>query len=1033
MAEALLGLALPSRLDDAQTNKFAIHHPDQIQEQLRRVIEHKVTQTRAEHVSVTFDIRNTVQFALADVENETSAPPVNVDPALGGAPTPTPTPGGTKTVRVNDVIANQPQDDPSLQRSVATHIVELLSAVDVTSWAIRDISRGAQGWTVTYTCKDSLASWLRQYQKNPDKAIIGDYTQMDPETAIFERPAFDCRGSLIISFSKSARVISVKYDHTPLHKTVRQMAEHFRPPPPPMPAAPVETTEKPKKTPNKSKAAAEAGENGEEGASSQPKKKTPRKRKSNGDGAEGGEGSARPKKRKKKSDAAPNAPEASMIPGAPVEGTNSAVQAQTKVDEVVQSNVHSHALLNVPPAEAARRRETAIRILSEGGVEPETLSTDQFSIFANQSPELQRESLAMLAKYGAERLRIVHPKDAAASETPSGESSIESTPAAASEPAAVEQSTNGTEATGVQVSEGGKKAAKPKLTRGACTPCRSSRTKCDRTKPSCEACVATGISCEYPLQQTRGPKGENSEKPKKSQKSAARVGPEPEPEQPVQPEADDIETIDYTSNMPVANMLTPAADTSTHDYFTTASGGLSFPQMHPEEPDINPSSLSYPAPPSAVESSYTDIHAPVVPSPKERQTNGRRSLPSGPSQAASVREQTETQMPTQALPKNNYMSGWQQSAASAAARGSNSQSPTLAKQAARQHQQQPSPAVQPAQAVTPSQRSPFQVPAQTARASSRTGQRSQTPRSDQRTSTPSHHTVQQTRSPAAPPPAVAAPNYSVAADLTALSQQNPYATRYSSTADEHAGPTRLSYEPYAAQALAASSTYPSQTRYNNGNPSTSTSMSGQVSQQTATSGYTTAAAASNQSWSDAPGRKTHAYSTDTTGSSASVQQQQQQSSSLQQFDMRSASSTQQQSRPQQTYASYTSHQSQPQASSIRQQQPHEQTQSASQQQNSWYGGLGSNSSSFTPANSGSGYGTRSSGSANYGSGTGGTGSYGHQQGHQQGHQGQQHQQQQQHHGMSGMSGHGYGGAEGDIFDLLKAGMNSRSGVHGGLG
>ncbi|KAG7109401.1 hypothetical protein HYQ44_020333 [Verticillium longisporum] len=423
------------------------------------------------------------------------------------------------------------------------------------------------------------------------------------------------------------------------------------------------------------------------------------------------------------------------------------------------------------------------------------------------------------------------------------------------------------------------------------------------------------------------------------------------------PEPDDIETIDYTSNMPVASMVTPAADLSTQDYFNTGSGGLSFPQTnHPDGPVINPSSMTYPAPPPAAEETYSEVHAAVVSLPKPRQTNGRRSLPSGPTQAAPDAEQTQAQV--------HYASSWQQGASNDTARSASTRSPTLAKQAARQHQQhqQPSPTVQPAQTVTPSQTSPFQVPAQTARAKSRTGQRSQTPHGAQRTSTPSHHTVQQIRSPAAPPPTVAAPNYSAAADLTALSQQNPYSTRYSSAVDQQTAPMRLGIG--------------------------------------------------------------------TSSASTSAQHQHHQSTSLQQFDMRSKGSGHQQSRSQQQqqpYGSYTPQQQQQQQAqtptSSRQQQGHEQTQSAAQQQqqqNSWYGSFGSGSSSFVPANATPGYGTRSSGSAGYGSGTTGTTSYGQQQ-----HPQQQQHRQQQHHGLSNMPAHGYGGAEGDIFDLLKAGMNSR--------
>lgn len=51
------------------------------------------------------------------------------------------------------------------------------------------------------------------------------------------------------------------------------------------------------------------------------------------------------------------------------------------------------------------------------------------NIFANQSPELQKDSVAMLAKYGAERLQIIHPNNK--DKTGSEQSSVSATPQAA--------------------------------------------------------------------------------------------------------------------------------------------------------------------------------------------------------------------------------------------------------------------------------------------------------------------------------------------------------------------------------------------------------------------------------------------------------------------------------------------------------------------------------------------------------------------------------------------------------------------------
>lgn len=474
MAEALLGLAPASGLVDPTNTKFPVSHVDQLQNQLRQILERKSSATRSEHVSVSFDIRPTVQFTITTAENDNDGA-AQIDPALGGSATPiAPT---TRLVRVNDTVMNQPQDNPATQRSVAKHVIGLLSAVDASSWEVRDISRGTQGWAFTYVCKDSMASWARQNAKNPAKALIGEYSLKELDANTTGRPAFDCRGSVSIAFSKSSRSINIKYDHTPFHKTVGQLIEHFRPPPRPVPEPPVESTETPKKTPRKRKSAAAPDGQQETDANGQLKK-TPRKRKSEAE-ADGGQA---PKRRKKKSDAGDKAPEAPM---GEASGTANGT-AQSKADHAVESGVHAGTLLNVPPAEAARRRETAIRLLSDSGVDPETLSADQFAIFANQSPDLQKESLAMLVQYGAERLRIVHPSNATAA---AGASSADATPLRSPQSEnsiAPPQANTDTPPSGkkrVRKSKGGedtpagKKAPKPKVSRGACSLCRGQKVK----------------------------------------------------------------------------------------------------------------------------------------------------------------------------------------------------------------------------------------------------------------------------------------------------------------------------------------------------------------------------------------------------------------------------------------------------------------------------------------------------------------------------------------------------------------------------
>lgn len=68
-------------------------------------------------------------------------------------------------------------------------------------------------------------------------------------------------------------------------------------------------------------------------------------------------------------------------------------------------------IFNVSAEEAARRLHVARALLADAGVNPDTLSEAQMNIFANQSPDLQKDSVAMLAKYGAERLQIVEPNE----------------------------------------------------------------------------------------------------------------------------------------------------------------------------------------------------------------------------------------------------------------------------------------------------------------------------------------------------------------------------------------------------------------------------------------------------------------------------------------------------------------------------------------------------------------------------------------------------------------------------------------------
>jgi hypothetical protein len=324
------------------------------------------------------------------------------------------------------------------------------------------------------------------------------------------RPAFDCRGSVKIAFAKSTKTIDVKYEHTPLHKTVSQLIELLAPPP----IAPiVKTPAKKAKEPKPPK---------EPRPPKEPKPKTPRssKKRAGENGIPDGEGS-QPKKRRKKKDSVVPAPAGTALPpkmpGALPVGDSSArefyntqggtsggsqpngsssypeglVSAVNDAAASIDSEVHAHSILNLPPGEAARRREVAIKLLSDSNLDPKTLSAEQFSIFANQSPELQQDSLAMLIKYGAERLRIVHP-------TKEGPSSGQSTPskAAAPSPAAgtpqsakPKKSRKKPEAEGVGASEAQSSETSQGRQKGRI--CENCRTKKNKGKVGSSSCLSS--------------------------------------------------------------------------------------------------------------------------------------------------------------------------------------------------------------------------------------------------------------------------------------------------------------------------------------------------------------------------------------------------------------------------------------------------------------------------------------------------------------------------------------------------------------
>lgn len=282
----------------------------------------------------------------------------------------------------------------------------------------------------------------------------------------------------------------MKYEHTPLHTTVAQLVERLLAilSPPPVQNG---------NTPNANRSA-------------KVKRPPPTER----------EESSRKKKRTKR---AKNGDE-----DAPAEDE---LLAQ---GPVATADAQATPVLNIPPLEVIRRTELATTLLKGRGIEPVTLSAEQFGIFANQAPHLQEASLDMLAMYGAERLRIIHPDDKAppaspastpvqqttpvneviggstpATDTPSKRKKL---PKKKSDPVIVDDA----EFAAVRDTSNLPAEAMPgtqprkRKTRGTCNTCKSAKRKCTKEHPQCSTCLVVGDECAYLPPKPRGRKSETT-------------------------------------------------------------------------------------------------------------------------------------------------------------------------------------------------------------------------------------------------------------------------------------------------------------------------------------------------------------------------------------------------------------------------------------------------------------------------------------------------------------------------------------------
>lgn len=182
---------------NASKSDHACGSVEDLQGRLRDVFSTKVTEKRAGHISVKFELGANAVFhvPVAETENETLGNIANLDPLLGGSQSsvaPPNTPGGAaaaanlpaRQINAIDALINQPSDDHVLQKSVAKHIMSSLGEVDGSTWTVRQVSRGEQGWTFTYICRDSYQAWTRQHSKNTERVVIGESSNEDDQNPV---------------------------------------------------------------------------------------------------------------------------------------------------------------------------------------------------------------------------------------------------------------------------------------------------------------------------------------------------------------------------------------------------------------------------------------------------------------------------------------------------------------------------------------------------------------------------------------------------------------------------------------------------------------------------------------------------------------------------------------------------------------------------------------------------------------------------------------------------------------------------------
>jgi hypothetical protein len=157
-----------------------------LQQHLQHLLQTKVTPTKADHISITFELRSNVVFAIPLTENESASleAGAGIDPSLTGGLANGNSEETIRNFNALDTVLNQSQTDNLVQRIVAKHIMSIIGETDQSQWMLRSMTRGTQGWTFTYSCKDSWQMWEKEKAKNPPKTVVGEWSNKDGQDPV---------------------------------------------------------------------------------------------------------------------------------------------------------------------------------------------------------------------------------------------------------------------------------------------------------------------------------------------------------------------------------------------------------------------------------------------------------------------------------------------------------------------------------------------------------------------------------------------------------------------------------------------------------------------------------------------------------------------------------------------------------------------------------------------------------------------------------------------------------------------------------